>query len=66
MRVLRLREVMHLTGLSRSTIYVYMNNERFPKSINLGARSVGWIEHEIEEWIEDKVRLRSGQSLSLN
>lgn len=53
-RILRLPEVMTRTGLSRSTIYAYMGVKSFPKSIALGVRSVGWLESDIDAWIEQK------------
>jgi prophage regulatory protein len=57
-KILRLNEVMAQTGLSRSNIYLQMSEDRFPKSINIGLRSVGWLEHEIDEWIEIQVSKR--------
>ncbi|KWV94503.1 hypothetical protein ASS64_09360 [Erythrobacter sp. AP23] len=50
-RVLRIKEVRHKTGLGRSTIYRWMDEGRFPKPVHLGARSVAWIEHEIDQWL---------------
>ncbi len=54
-RILRLKDVIQKTGLSRSTIYAYMKEGRFPQAIRLGARAVGWRECEIEEWIKRRV-----------
>ena len=54
-RILRLPEVMARTGLSRSTIYVRLEQGRFPKPIPLGGRAVGWIESEIDAWIRDRI-----------
>lgn len=47
-RVLRLPEVCLRLGVSRSTIYAQQNLGVFPPSIHLGARAVGWLEHEVE------------------
>ena len=55
-RFLRLREVLHRTGLGRSTVYRWMDEGRFPKSVRLGGRSVAWVEHEIDEWLQDRCR----------
>ncbi|MHA7820037.1 MAG: helix-turn-helix transcriptional regulator [Erythrobacter sp.] len=55
-RFLWLREVLHRTGLGRSTVYRWMDEGRFPKSVRLGGRSVAWIEHEIDEWLQDCCR----------
>lgn len=56
--VLRLPEVKKLTGLSRSSIYLMMAVEKFPKRISLGARAVGWLESEINDWILKRAGLR--------
>jgi len=59
MRFLRLKEVMSLTGLGRSTIYKFMADETdFPKSVPLGGRAVAWVESEIEEWMESRLSIR--------
>ena len=54
-RILRLPEVLARTGLSRSTIYVRLDQGRFPRPVSLGARAVGWIEAEVDEWIRDRI-----------
>ena len=46
--ILRLKQVKQRTGLSRSTIYAQMAKREFPQKVTLGARSVGWIEHEVD------------------
>ncbi len=56
LRLIRLREVMERTGLSRSTIYDRMFNDEFPKQVSLGPRSVGWVEMEIENWIACRIK----------
>lgn len=40
--ILRRQEVERRTGLSRSTIYLRVQEGSFPKPINLGPRAVGW------------------------
>ena len=49
--LLRLPEVLARTGLSRSTIYVRLEQGRFPRPVSLGARAVGWIEAGVDEWM---------------
>ncbi|KIF52720.1 AlpA family transcriptional regulator [Vibrio owensii] len=51
MRFLKLKEVIEKTELSRSAIYRKMSEGAFPKSVNLGARAVVWVESEVDEWI---------------
>ncbi len=55
-RVLRRPEVEDRTGLARSTIYKLIGQGEFPEPIKLGSRSVGWVEGEIERWIESRRR----------
>ena len=59
MQILRLPAVMKLTGLPRSTIYLYIKKKQFPKQFKLGPRSVGWIKSEIEEWLLERILLRA-------
>jgi len=54
-RILRLPEVKVKTGFGRSTIYALMDNGGFPRSIRIGARAVGWLENDIDWWIETRV-----------
>lgn len=54
-RILRLPEVIARTGLSRSTIYAMVRSNTLPAPARLGARSVGWIEGEIEAWIDSRI-----------
>jgi prophage regulatory protein len=51
-RILRLPEVMEKTGVRRSSVYAWMKDGSFPKQIKMGMRASGWIEREIDEWIE--------------
>jgi len=54
-RILRLPEVIKNTGLKRSTIYKLMAAQDFPIQISLGAKSVGWLESDIENWILNRI-----------
>ena len=57
-RILRLPEVMKRVGICRALIYQHMAAGVFPKSISLGARAVGWLEHEIDAWLTAKIQAR--------
>ena len=54
--ILRLPAVKVRVGLSRSAIYLAVSRAEFPRPVQLGARAVGWLESEIEEWIRDRVK----------
>lgn len=51
-RIIRLPEVKSKTGQSRTTIYEKVKEGTFPAPISLGGRSVGWVESEVDEWID--------------
>jgi prophage regulatory protein len=56
-KILRLPVVLDRTGLSRSTVYLRVTEGRFPRPVSLGARAVGWIETEVEEWIARQIEI---------
>ena len=62
-RIIRLSEVMKRTGKSRSSIYVGMAEGSFPKKIKTGGKSIGFLENEIEEWIENCVKASRPEDL---
>ena len=62
-RFLRLPEVLARTGLSRSTIYVRLDEGRFPRPVSLGGRAVGWIEAEVDEWIRERIEKSRGAGM---
>ncbi|MEP7247853.1 MAG: AlpA family transcriptional regulator [Gammaproteobacteria bacterium] len=54
MSFLRLRQVVSVTGLSRMTIWRLERAGGFPQPRQLGARSVAWLQSEVEQWIESR------------
>lgn len=60
LKILRLPAVIETCGLSRSTIYEMLNpksrryNPDFPKPIKLSSSSVGWFQHELNDWLLSK------------
>ena len=55
-RLVRLPEVLHRTGLSRSTVYRRMELGQFPKPYPLSSRIVAWAETEIDQWIAERLQ----------
>ena len=54
-KIARRKRVEARTGLSRSSIYAGIKAGTFPKPINLGPQSVGWLESEIDAWIRERI-----------
>jgi prophage regulatory protein len=62
-RLIRLNEVIRITGLSRSRIYQYISEDKFPDNVSLGGRSVAWVESEVYRWVECVIGRREGNML---
>jgi prophage regulatory protein len=60
MKLLRMRQVMQATGLSRMTIYRLELAGKFPNRRRLAENSVAWIESDVVQWIDSRpvARLR--------
>ncbi|MFY9240842.1 MAG: AlpA family transcriptional regulator [Roseovarius sp.] len=57
-RFIRRPAVEDQTGLSRSTIYMLMQNGQFPKPVRIGGRAVAWPEAEVEAWLNARLAER--------
>ncbi|MDT8805371.1 helix-turn-helix transcriptional regulator [Vibrio vulnificus] len=57
-RLIRFREVLAMTGLSRSSVYRFIEANQFPAQVQLGGRAVAWVESEVQEWIQQRVSAR--------
>lgn len=59
-KILRLPAVKARTGLSRSTIYLRVNQGNFPRPVGLGARAIGWVDTEVDEWLTSRIESSRG------
>lgn len=64
-RILRLREVITRVGLCRASIYNLIRVGDFPAQIQLGLNSVGWIESEVQTWIDSRIKASRHQAALL-
>lgn len=53
--ILRLPDVLRARGRSRSTHYLDIKQGVFTRPVSLGARSVGWPEHEVAALNEARI-----------
>ena len=58
MKILRWREVAPIVGCSRMTIARMEKAGTFPLRIRIGNGSVGWLKHEVEEWLAQRMAVR--------
>ena len=54
---IRLKQVLNRTGMSRSTVYAYIREGRFPAPISISTRCVAWVEEEIDGWISERISI---------
>lgn len=59
--LLRLRDVVKVTGLPRSSVYAAVAAGEFPRPLKISHRSSAWVESEVSEWIEARVRERDSR-----
>ena len=59
MRILRLAQVIRMTGLGKTTIYALQAEGTFPMRVQITAHSVGWIEEEVQTWLWGRVATSS-------
>lgn len=59
LRLLRLPAVSERTGLQRDSVYRLIREGRFPRPVKISDRASGWIESEIEGFIEQRIAERA-------
>ena len=50
-RILRCKEVIYKTGLSRTTLWRRITAGDFPKPRSLGGKSIGFLKSEVDDWL---------------
>jgi prophage regulatory protein len=55
---LRIEAVKQKTGLSTSSIYALIEDDKFPKPVPLSERRVAWLQSEIELWMAGRIDMR--------
>ena len=59
-RLIRIDEVKHICGLSRSSIYASIQRGEFPAQVKLSHKASAWLYSEILAWVNERVALRHG------
>lgn len=63
-RLIRLPEVIGMTGLSRSAIYRRIANGTFPSQIHLGSRTSAWSQREVAAWVDQQLAAHGREVVS--
>jgi prophage regulatory protein len=56
--LIKLKDVIAVTGVSRSHIYALAQKGHFPKPVKLTERSSAWVASEVQEWIDTRIAQR--------
>jgi prophage regulatory protein len=62
-RILRLAQVIDMTGLGKTKIYELQAQRRFPMSVRITAHSVGWVEQEVQAWLTGRLAERKSSPI---
>jgi prophage regulatory protein len=54
LKMLSKPEVLDAVGVSYPTIWSWMREGKFPRSREIAGNKVGWFEHEVKEWLENR------------
>jgi prophage regulatory protein len=57
-RLLKIKHVIQITGVSRSHLYALAQKGEFPKQVKLTERSSAWVESEVQGWIDSRIAQR--------
>lgn len=57
-RILSIKDVTSQLGISKSGLYNLVRNGYLPKGIALGARKVGWLQSDVDDFIQKQLKKR--------
>lgn len=68
--ILKTKDVLKKTAIGRTTLHRKVKEGSFPAPIELGPHSVGWVESEVDAWINSRMKSRAancdGESVGEN
>jgi prophage regulatory protein len=57
-RLIKIREVLRICGLSRSALYASIKKSEFPAQVKLSQRSSARVHNEVVAWVRSRTALR--------
>jgi|TARA_Y100000031_G_C8215961_1_gene383329 prophage regulatory protein len=64
MQIIKINAVKQQTNLSVPSIYRLAKQGDFPKPIKLGVKASGWLQSEIDDWIQSRLNARDLEVLN--
>ena len=56
-RILRLAQVLEITGIGKTTLYELQSQGSFPMRVRITDHCVGWVAQEVQSWLANRVAL---------
>ncbi|EPT5084439.1 helix-turn-helix transcriptional regulator [Salmonella enterica subsp. enterica] len=57
-KLIKVDEVLKRCAISKATLYRLLAVKQFPSQVLLSKRAVAFYEHEINEWINSRTRIK--------
>ena len=57
------KQIIELTGMSRSTLDRLERDGKFPKRVTLSTQRIGWVVQEVVDWDHDRKGMRESPRL---
>lgn len=57
-RIIKVPEVLERCAMSRASLYRMLQRNEFPRQVRIGIRSVGFYEHEVNQWLAERIRVK--------
>jgi prophage regulatory protein len=57
-RLIKIQEVLRISGLSRSALYASIKKLEFPAQVKQSKRSAAWVHNEVAAWVRTRAKLR--------
>lgn len=61
--LIRPREAMRRCGIGRSTMWKMIKDGDFPKPVRITRRTVGFVEAEINDWVQQRIAASRGDTI---
>lgn len=65
-RLIRIDEVLHICGLSRSSLYACIQRGEFPGQVKLSKKASAWLYSEVLAWVNARAATRHVVTKSLS
>lgn len=60
-KIIRSKQLCEILSVSRTTLWRMENEGQLPARIQISKRSVGWLDSDIEDWLERKANANTNQ-----